>query len=455
MKRIFYKRTVNWVVVFSVFAAILAVVGTLRVYPFIGLADGFSRWNLAVELCNTGKITTETLLSPMISLFQAATYYLTESYGLYTIIQAYFFYLATGLLFYLMLKDIMVYKFPAWFLLALITLFVPTFRIFPLMLTDSAPVFILLTFMLYLLTSGCELSKIGGGTLLILLIVFLTVAIRVNSLVLFSLITLFLLFTLKKNKTLCLTIAVITGMILGVLVPKQMLPNNSNASSLGMIWELVSIEKETGDPVLFDQLSEFGDVAEAENRWNPEYLNAVVWDNNPPFYAIDIAQTENAKAITKIYLKTFLRMPSEFIKNKLSYICRTLGVSDNLITSARGVHGIDDITQGYGGMVTQIQESDRSSFIEFTDRFSILTLKPWTLVTIMLCLLLISKILFNTDGTVFTLTWAIAVGYYLSFCINTQAMEYRYYAPSFYLLYIGTICLIVTICNQIVIKREK
>ena len=45
-----------------------AVAGVFLVYPFIGLADGFSRWNLAMEICENGKIVSDTLLSLEMSI---------------------------------------------------------------------------------------------------------------------------------------------------------------------------------------------------------------------------------------------------------------------------------------------------------------------------------------------------------------------------------------------------
>lgn len=389
------ERNRSWIFIYIIYSSVMAIVGTLRVYPFIGLADGFNRWNLAIELLNSGKISTETLLSPMISVFQAITYSISQSYGLYTIIQGLTFYLSIGLLYYVLLHDLQIVKVPIWFVAAFITILIPTYRIFPLMLTDSSPLFVILVLIIYFVSNSWNLTSKKGVfiAILISILVFLAIAIRVNSLVLFFFLFLFCLITIKRNNTLVLTIALTVGIILGVFIPKLMVPNNSNAFSLGMIWELVAIEKDTGDEQLKDDLSAFGNVQEGIERWNPDYVNAVVWDNNPPFYAVEIAKSENTSRITKIYLKTFLRMPSEFIKNKCSYTLRTMGISHPLMTSARGVHGIDDITMGYGGMITQIQNTDRSSFIQVTDSLGVFTLKPWTLMLIYGLLILIGRLL--------------------------------------------------------------
>lgn len=80
------------------FSFLLAVLATLQCYPFIGLVDGFFRWNLALEICRNGKIVSDTLLSPIIPYIKAFTFLITKSFGLYTIIQSSLFYFMIGIL---------------------------------------------------------------------------------------------------------------------------------------------------------------------------------------------------------------------------------------------------------------------------------------------------------------------------------------------------------------------
>ena len=122
---------------------------TFSIYPFIGLADGFSRWRFALEIVENGKITSDNLLSPILPYFQAFTYKLTGSFGLYTFIQCFLFYLACGLIFEVLINQEVAIKnrikIPLWIIISCMYLVIPTVLIFPAMLTDSAPVFILIT----------------------------------------------------------------------------------------------------------------------------------------------------------------------------------------------------------------------------------------------------------------------------------------------------------------------
>lgn len=151
------------VAVICTVSIIFSIIGTLRVYPFIGLADGFSRWQLALQLLNNGEISSQTLLSPVISVIQAATYYISQSFGLYTVLQSFLFYSAALLMFYYLIGNIRIGYVPVWIVVGSAVLFLPTFRIFPLMLTDSAPVFFVLFFLLFIDIYRTGKYSAGGG----------------------------------------------------------------------------------------------------------------------------------------------------------------------------------------------------------------------------------------------------------------------------------------------------
>lgn len=151
------------VILICAVSVIFSIIGTLRVYPFIGLADGFSRWQLALQLVNNGEISSETLLSPAISVIQAATYYISQSFGLYTVLQGFLFYSAALLMFYYLIGNIKIRTVPVWIAAGSAVLLLPTFRIFPLMLTDSAPVFTILAFILCMNTYRTGKYSAGGG----------------------------------------------------------------------------------------------------------------------------------------------------------------------------------------------------------------------------------------------------------------------------------------------------
>ena len=80
-----------------------------------------------------------------------------------------------------------------------------------------------------------------------------------------------------------------------------------------------------------------------------------------------------------------MKYPVQFINNKLDFASYSLGIRKPLITSERGIHRVDEITSFYGAKDTEIQDYYRTSFIKFTDKIGILTLRPIMLLA--LCLL--------------------------------------------------------------------
>ena len=48
-----------------------------------------------------------------------------------------------------------------------------------------------------------------------------------------------------------------------------------------------------------------------------------------------------------------------------------------------------------------------------------------------------------------------AIGYYSSFLINTQAHEYRYFAPSFYILFITLVCSSIALIRELMERKDK
>lgn len=453
------------------FSFLLAVLATLQCYPFIGLADVFFRWNLALEICRNGKIVSDTLLSPIIPYIKAFTFLITKSFGLYTIIQSSLFYFMIGILVKLFIGEKKVeishICINLWNLIALVLCIFPTVYVFPLLLTDSALIFILLAALIFIHTYKNLNIKIEF--ILVIIIVFFTVSIRINSLVLFTILMsynliIFLRTAMYENTTLSadigkrnkkrlfITAAIIIGCASGVFVPYLISPVSHNASTLGMVWELTGMMK-NGDKDVYMELSAYGDVDKEIERFGEPYLNSIVWDNEPPFSATTISK-DYAKEITRIYIRSFIRSPVVFLRNKWIWVKGSLGIPPNiLVTSQRGVHYVDNISKVYGAMDSDLQNNLRLLYFKTTDKLWFLTLSPFMCSLICFVLIVFSKIL-NLNIRVMIFSWGIGVCYYVSFLINTQAFEYRYYAPTFYILFLIIICSATKITIEL-LRRVK
>ena len=428
-------------------ALCLSVFLVCCISPFIGLADGFSRWNLAMEICKSGKISSNTLLSPILPYFKAITYKMTGGFILFTILQVFLFYISVGMYSFLLLKEKVVSvfkaKIPLWFISSFLAIFFPTCFIFPALLTDSSAIFSFIGIWIFVHT---QLKKTVLRYICEFILLTLCAMIRINSLVLFVFLMLYFFLRKQKIHSLLILLSITTSLIF----PRFLLLKTYNASTLGMIWELTRYLRQNKDDELFSELKSIGNIEVALERYNDDYLNNLIWDNSPPFPAYDTAG-KNANKITKLYAKTFFSNPISFSRNKCHFIKRSLGIGKKtLISSARGIHGVDSVTKQFGALPSDKQQAIRNLFIKFTDSIGLISLRPYLLIFIAVALSYCAFVLFGES--IYLKLSTVAVGYYSSFLINTQAHEFRYYAPTFFILLIISISALLRLSEFMIEK---
>ena len=92
-----------------------------------------------------------------------------------------------------------------------------------------------------------------------------------------------------------------------------------------------------------------------------------------------------------------------------------------------------------GALQTSKQDSFRRNFIKCTDKISFISLRPINAIVISLFIIGLMLII-NLKVKKYIFMLCIGMGYYSSFLINTQAFEFRYYAPSFYIFLVLIVC---------------
>lgn len=443
------------------FCALVSIIGVLEINPFIGIADGFYRWWMALDIVHTGGIQSDTLLSPIIPYIQAVTYYFTKSFSLYTFIQAFSFYLSVGLVVWIVVRDrsisILKTRIYLWNIISFLIILFPTFRVFPLLLTDSALTFVFICCIFVLLQEDVipEMNRMLRAILLFFSVA-LCVGIRINSIVFILLVLLVrIVVDLKQKKARFLLNSIIAAsVIVGVLGPQLLVPKVHNASTLGMIWEMMDMVSESNDEELIRALDEFGDVEEAMDRYGDPHLNAIVWDNNPPFSAYQISGIYS-KQITNLYMRQMVYNTPSFLKTKAKFALKTLGVTSPLLSSRWSVHRVDDLMISFGAKQTKSQDYVRDIYFKTTDGIAFISLRPYIAFLIAGTMALIRQRR-KQECCDELLIVGIAFAYYSSFLINTQSFDFRYYSPSFFLLFIVIACDIsLGILNIKTIIRKK
>ena len=427
------------------FCALVSIIGVLEISPFIGIADGFYRWWMALEIVHTGAIQSDTLLSPIIPYFQAVTYYFTKSFAIYTFIQAFSFYLSVGLVVWIVVRDrsisILKTRIYLWNIISCLIILFPTVRIFPLLLTDSALTFVLICCIFALLKNDAipEMNRMFRAILLFFSVA-LCIGIRINSIVFILLVLLVrIMVDLKQKKArLLFNNIIIAGVIVGVMGPQILLPKVHNASTLGMIWEMMDMVSESNDEELISALDEFGDVEKAMDRYGDPHLNALVWDDDPPFSAYQISGIYS-KPVTNLYIKQMVYNTPLFLKTKAKFALKTMGVTSPLLSSRWSVHRVDDLMISFGAEQTPFQDYVRDIYFKTTDGIAFISLRPYMAFLIAGTMALIRqrrKQKYSDE----LLIVGIAFAYYSSFLINTQSFDFRYFSPSFFLVFIVIAC---------------
>lgn len=140
--------------------------------------------------------------------------------------------------------------------------------------------------------------------------------------------------------------------------------------------------------------------------------------------------------------------------HKVNQSLWTLGISKELLNIKRGIHYFDINSKKYGGLETSYQNKYRNVFFSTIDKFHYITYRPYILIVIFSSLVLICFYLKMESSIYYLAVGSIAIIYYLSFLPFTQAYEFRYFAPTFYILFFSSIGILATLFINFV-KRRK
>lgn len=451
--KIFSKINFNFLYV--VFILLLSVVNVIRAYPFLGTADGYTRWHMEEELIKNGKILQPTVLSSAIPLFGLITFNISGSQGLFTYLQTMLFYFGIGFLCFCVQNKNSIsvkkpgFSIPVWILLSVMVVFLPTVGFFPLILSDSAFCFVSLVVMSWLLyellfkehTKRAEWILCPGLCFNSIFMVYL----RPNAIIVVIGTVIFLLICKAKKKAV-LTVLLLVSLFLGLNVNSLFVENHYSAENMGFMWELTDIAKNSQNQNLISEMNKFGDTAVAMSRFDDGYSNNLFWDVNPPYPVFSLCDKSNSMAVKELYLQTAFNQPADFIKTKLHFAGRVLGIFKPLL---------DDATRGIVAAAPGESETVRQNFISSTNSFSLVTRRPFFLFLLVLALILLKYFQTKIAPMKEIVPFIISVCYYGSFLINTQAHEFRYYAPAFFILLILTLSLGFDILSKIITDRRN
>lgn len=413
----------------------LAMLLTFWVYPFIATADGLARVSIASGL----QLGSFTVLPPMQSYLIKASITAVGGVGLYTFTQVALFYVSVLAVYKTLLRDMhAIYIFAA-----LLTILVPVFFVFPAILTDSSLVFSCLALI------GVMIVKVGESNANKLFCFFaftgllcVLFGVRLNSIVVAPVIV--LLVFLYANSFRWYSVVSVCVSVLFVFIVNSDFRSNARPEALGMAWEIVSVAKSNkNDKFLSSSLDFCGSTEQAVGRYSDRFLNSIFWDASPPLPVQCITSVAGSIQVKDFYLSMIYKYPLEWARVKTSFWGRVYGVSAPLENIRRGVHGVDDRTKAWGGRESPHQLIVRESFFNSADFLGALVYRP--VVGLVLSLLSVIMVFYFSKEAFgrFFCVFSLSNFYYAGFMISAQSMEFRYFAPTFYLNFILFISMVV------------
>jgi hypothetical protein len=443
-----------------VLCAVCALGTTLATFPFIFTADGDIRWQAAMRLLR-GETPTSLLVAPLPVLCMAATFFLTHSYATYTFAQSLVMLLSLAWLVHQLMRCADAKEeTDSWIIAVILIVLCPLTLVFSVILTDSSGALSGLSFALSLLgLSSPGQSRITRTLYYSAVVIALTIAFgfRANCLATIPAF-LFIIYCLRNSalnrrviESFCLALA----FVISITVPRLMAFPAVHPETLGWTWELVGITKSAALQDVQHSLNTIGNSTEAIAHYNSRASNDLFWGQNAPFPALALASPDTSRLLRRIYVETLLHHTRAFLAQKLAIADGVLAINEPLLHPLRGVHFMDGIGGQYGVTGGAQRELVHGIYLGAFDALEWIALRPLTLLVVALLLLGAAYAKARPVAIRAMPALLVAVTYYCSYLMNCQAMEFRYFAPAFFLLSIVCVCLTYALARIVSLALPK
>ena len=198
----------------------------------------------------------------------------------------------------------------------------------------------------------------------------------------------------------------------------------------------------------------FGSGSTQQAIDNSHYIEQNAHINNMLAGSINasaISEPGNPKRILKKYVGLIKREPQVYIKTKWDFVSHMLGIGKSLTIYGYEYNLLDSMGQfGFNDSVP------RKTYVNYFNAF-MLYMKvfrmPWVMFLTALVLIAVYRIKICGIGSelnIYEATYFIALFYYGAYLVNTQSFEFRYYFPSWLLLFL----IIISLLADILFERD-
>lgn len=430
----FNARNISLLLI-SLFLLIKAYLILQSVYPFMGTADGWHRLYMAQG------DDRFSVLPPALQYIYWLFLSLTGGIAAFTFTQIIIFYVAILALCLELLPNNKISALIAAFLL----LQVGVFEIFPSIMTDSSLVFSSMAFVAILINKHFADEKPSHMFFLF----FVTAALfslRFNSITTLPVLILALALS-KKNHNKRYIFVVILAFVSALAINYKS-RENSRPEALGMAWEITGVVKNSNDPDIMSSLDFCGNTAGASSAFNVRALNNIMWSPGSPLSAKCLASPGGSDQVKRVYLSTVKDHFGDWLKLKMMFMSESLGINRPLEVITYGVNDFDERTIKWGGVGGDKYRETKGRYESSASLFSGIVYRPYISFLIVIALMLLSTFIHIKGLRVYVIASLLSASYYGAFLISAQSMEFRYFAPSFFINSTLTLCLAFKIYHQ-------
>ncbi|WP_027203391.1 hypothetical protein [Butyrivibrio fibrisolvens] len=263
----------------------------------------------------------------------------------------------------------------------------------------------------------------------------------------FSIIPAVIIIVLLREKKLLARVLLSASVLLGFFV-SAFLPSLLNirvlpSYSAGFAWEIVSVIQSMEPDKQYEYIDYlddlFGDGATAiavQNNSYDEQGSSINGMFNSPISSMAISEGDHSTRLVKRYVKMALHEPKLFLKTKWEFISHSLGIGKP-VNMYEYYYQPWDPDNEFGLNDSQQRAFYVNFFLAFMEFNSIIR-RPWIMYLLSLVLILIWR--FKYQGkkaplNLYEATFLVSLFYYGAYLLNTQAFEFRYYYPSWILLF--------------------
>lgn len=414
-------------------AAALAIAYVAIFFPYIPTADGDYRWMFAEWKVagNTGCYPQLFVVAKGVTVLQTLTLWLFGRTFPFTLVQCFLAFLAVYGCIALAAQDRM--KRSTRLLLWLVICNVPTFGVFFAVTTDSVWTFIGIVALAVVLLRPLSCNRVLTFVLAVLAALCLF-ASRVNALALVPVLIAAPFLAGWRAPAPGAITGTLIGLVAALVLPGQIVTTRpANPLALGMGWEILQVAKATKDRRIALELRYAGDPAHAIAIVKPEALNNVFWDRSPPLSVARIVAPENKSRMNALFLNMVKTQPLAYARNKAGMWLRILGITAPLMPAGYGFDIGRTVTRPTEGKVTMLNKAMFAALWVIGSSLPLLGSRPWILL--LGGLLFVARQRRKGHHRQAGLIVLLALGYYCSFLVSAQAMEFRYFAPSYLVLF--------------------